>query len=342
MANLIDNDAKVIGETIRGYGFPHVIRTSGGRLYTAHINDPGNQLEIHYSDNDGVNWNLDTTFTETGIVTFCLCRSEQDDIFVAFSEDNGDNTFDIRVKKRDHSTGIWSEVRANINQTTTSLTDRVCTVAITYNRFINRLHLAWIYADAGDIYLANEYSDNYGSTWSSGDTTVLYGSADTIYLYCGDTSPIDGKVFWWITRIIGNRGYVYVYTASQIYFSSHAITPTCPEAFSGAVDSSGNYWSFEMDSLTNIRAFKNITVNLNVDVGTCYNGMVALGMDGANNVYVFYVKDADDECYYRKYNALAGTWGTETTLTTGDGLRPSCEQHALASSLTLNVVFYRP
>ena len=118
-------------------------------------------------------------------------------------------------------------------------------------------------------------------------------------------------------------------------------TPTSTHGGALAIDSSGNrlrFIKFACGGDWFLDVHKNTSRILRMQGYIAKSGMLSLGIDGDYNVYIFYVKYSYEKCYMKKYNG--STWESEIAITTGDGLRPSCEQHSLLSASKLNFVFY--
>jgi hypothetical protein len=354
MASIIDTDAKAIGEDWRGFGQNQIISlTSSNRLYAGHINE-SNLLEIHYSDDAGLNWTQEFTFGETvDSYTFSLCKSELDDVFVHFYNGVGTATRTQYVKKRDHTTGTWSNVLTNTNMTTLITSNHVGAMCH-YNRNINRLYVIYFYSygsGGGHILLAGQYSDDKGATWS-GQVNIYdqgtSGSAYSVYLWGIDSDINTGN----LTVLLGTNTTSYgiavarVINSSLAYLSAEA-TPGNYYVYGGGVvvDSSGNRYVLEyhddgFGNNYNLFIYRSNTRTTLVTNTTeaLQRGYFSIGCDNSDNIYVFYVKHSDNKCYYRMRNVGTGTWGSEIALATG-GFRPSCNQHSKPSTNKLNFVF---
>lgn len=356
MANLIDNDALDLGLTEAGWGQPGaVMNASIASFFVAQVNSTGN-LEVYKSSDDGLSWSLDTTFIDsTSIKVFSFADSPRGDIFLAFSYATATDVYTIKVKKRDYSTGTWSEI---LSETALDCTTIPLKPFIAWNRYeSNRLHVFWMeHASAGssgDIY--NKYSDNYGSSWTNGSSypySVSYGNFDYT-IDSIDTSPTDGKVVVY-HRIVG----VSIPLSEQEFSSvglvgSNTFLPNTLNrnhlGSSAVIDSSNNRWVllYYYYATTGLYTLEVIDRTGTDDItimsaGTpqIYSSNLAIGADTDGNIYVLYTKTADDKCYYRKYNLATTTWEAEVTLTTGEGLRPSCVQHQPSGSSRLLTTFY--
>ena len=336
MANLIDTDAKIINARIEGYGHPSVIRTSGGRIYVGHVIAVSGDLEIHYSDNNGSSWTLNKTYDSGSgngdIDMFSFAVSDQDDVFITYSYTTAPDVYTLKVQKRDYSLETWSEVLevTNISHTTYKLAPK-----ITWNRYeSNRLHIFW--RDVNTV--KNKYSDNYGSSWIDGTNWAL--AATTEPLYNIDSDPTNGEIYQWHKRT-SNSGYIK-FSSVGVKNGLNDISVRFTHALSGLIDSNGDRWfaSYRVDGATKrVDIYKNTVYTQNLYTGECKLGMVSIGRDGSDNIYVFYTK-IDEKTYYRKYDKETSTWESEITLTSGDGLRIGCEQHTLIDSNELHLSYY--
>ena len=344
MAHLIDNDSKIITERAEGFGQPSIIRTSGGRIYTGHINDSG-YLEIHYSDNSGVNWTLDTTFTDdTGIDMFSFAVSDLDDVFVTFSYATATDVYTLKVKKRDHTAGTWSEILNETSIGSDSFANQI-KPGIVWNRgaLLTRLHIFWCESfDENNINLKNKYTDNYGSSWSDGsDKTISGGRND--FLCSIDSIISSGNVVIWLKDTYsGYRIDEYIFTSLGVYSGERYDSNYGAQGVM-VIDSNDNKWKLYYDpGYYRLSVWQNTVKEFEDIEGTDWikYGMLAIGCDGSDNIYIFYVKSGDEKCYYKKYDKGTDTWGSETELTSGDGLRIGCEQHSLISSDVLHLVYY--
>jgi len=88
MANIIDTDSKIIVGDQFGFGQPTLCRCSSTLMFAAHIND-SSQLEIHKSINNGLNWTLVKTFTETDPGDFEIAAIDATSAAIVF--EYGDN-----------------------------------------------------------------------------------------------------------------------------------------------------------------------------------------------------------------------------------------------------------
>jgi len=356
MANLIDNDGKIITERAEGFGQPSVVRVSGGRIYVGHINDNGD-LEIHYSDTDGSSWTLDDTFSSGSgngdIDMFSFAVSDLDDVFVSYVFSTASDTYTIKIQKRDHTAGTWAEVlsEAGIVSDTTVLKP-----LLAWNRkpSLTTLHMFYMYkgVGAGSGTLGNKYSTNYGSSFSNGANKVIT-EGDFVYaLDSIDTIASSGNVY--ITRRITDAtttARAMIYNETGTYQSDtyiHDGSNKNQYGISMAIDSMNNRWYLWFGQPFGgnymLKVMKNeITESLSIYNGGSQTYMKGAGMiaiDGSDNIYAIYIKLADEKAYYRKYDVGTDTWESEVALTTGDGLRVGFEQHSLVGSDKLHFTYY--
>jgi len=351
--NLIDNNARIINERVEGFSQPAICETSTHRLYTAHITGL-DTLEIHYSDDNGANWNLDKTFNiisgTISIGMFSFAVSDQDDIFLAYVLDEGSNYYTIKVKKRDYLTGDWSEILEETNIESVPIKTKP---QLIWNRRadLTRLHLFWIdTSDGSSIDIYNKYTDNYGNSWTNGgsypyntSTVNVLASIDSnlntgdIYILCYNSSSLG----------ILKEG-IFNSTGTETTFSNAGgVGNVDDKGASLAIDSSGNRWIVQYyidDSTRYLKVWKNNvqSVELMSSSGSdlILDGMTVLGIDASDNIFAFYTKEIDKKAYYRKHAQETSTWGSEIALTTGDGLRINCQKHSLIGSNKLHTVFY--
>lgn len=331
MANQIDNDAKVFGERGSGYSSPGVIRTSSGRIYVGHYNLSG-ELEIHYSDNNGDTWTLDVTFTETDIDYLSFAVSSTDDVFVSYCQGN-ESPVNIIIKKRDSSTGTWSEI---LDEEVSSGPQQPI---LLYNNTNNRLYIFWCISG---VSINSRYSDDNGSTWNA-----VNSANSSIYhvLYSGDIRASDDMII--LSFADSNlRSRVYLFNLSgtlapapyslhydTVYDSAAGGNKTVSlsdgTVFTAAIrDDNDMYVYFGSTRQDDVGAIPNVKL-----------GNLSVGVDNSDNIYVFYTK-TDNKCYYIKYDAGTSSWVSEVELTTGDGLRPACEQHSIMGSSSLHITYF--
>lgn len=353
MSNLIASDSKVIGESYSGYGQNNLITISTGRLYAGHIQDSTGYLEIHYSDDGGSTWTLDYTGSVTiDSNAFSLCKSDLDDVYVCYWLGASSTSRTVNVLKRDHVALTWSSVKslAITEFNSGELMGAMCH----FNRLYTRLHVVMAYHNSGNyIGVYGIYSDDRGTTWS-GITTIYQpyntGVSQNSYLWGVDSSPLTGQLYilnansadtqWNVLQC----NYDYSSPTRPIYDSVNNSTGYLGGAI--VVDSSGNYW-FTINYIWagpsyKAGVWKNTSQSLNLSPGSdlYFHGNFSIAADGQDNIYFFYVKRADNKCYWNKYTKTSASWGTEAALTSGDGLRLLCEQHSKPSSTKINYVFY--
>ena len=360
MPNLIDNDALDIGTLLSGYGEPGIVQNDSiGLTFSAQVNSTGN-LEVYKSSDEGVSWTLDTTFTDdTNMRMFSLATSVRGDIFVAFSyiTDVVNDTYTIKVKKRDYITGVWSEVLNEIGRTSTTYPVKPL---VTWNRFeSNRLHLAWMeHSTGGNGSIFNIYSDDYGATWNSKFTNqkvIFLGDADYA-LDSIETNPIDGTL-WTYSRLVETASTLLVYSFSSAGvwggFSDNlpSATTRLHRGASSVTDSTGKRWTllyykysstdqYRLEVIDSSGTYDLTVLSVDSGSGLLLDGNVSIGCNSADDIYIFYTKLSDSKCYYRKFDAVGTAWGVETELTTGDGFRPACTKHKSSGSDRFITTFY--
>jgi len=348
MANLIDTDSKNIGERAEGFGFPGIIRDSNGRIYTGHITD-SNTLEIHYSDNNGSTWNLDETFSlisgTSSIDMYSFTVSDQDDIFLTYSLNEGSDVYTLKVKKRDHTSGNWSEILEETSITSESI---ILHPLITWNRYeSNRLHVFWLgHTPSANAIIYNKYSDNYGNSWTSGTNKTLDDNIRTISSL--DTDPTNGDVYLTEYNTVSETyPHLYKFSSVGVYQNVSNLEQTRDNfGLYVSIDSTGNRWIAFYGEKNNWYSgilLKNdeagILFHYTSGTHALKKGMFSIGIDGVDNIYIFYTKP-DGKAYYKKYDKDTETLGDEVSLTVGDGLRVNCEQHNFIRDDKLNFVYY--
>jgi hypothetical protein len=352
MANQVDTGLKIlVAESNIGFGQQQILSiSSGARLYTAYVND-ANQIEVRYSDNGGASWTFDTGFSETSPYHVSMCRSELNDIFVCYVS-NVISPYIFKVKKKDHTTGSWSEI-ANVSLTTTATYKP--SAMVTYNRATNRLHLFWLNTSNGtSAIMSNQYSDDYGSTWSS--VTNYSGGQNNIEvgLLGLDTDPLTGKVLV-LSPGFYNSGNSYINRFSPTgVFDVNYSTGNMGTVNGGSmsIDASGVIWYALLGNSGGnyyIRLYSQTTQSSYTQVAnqtaaykTFLNGNITLGLDGATNWYMFYTANPAYSPNYPQllyFTNRIGSGTVATALTTTDGVRPSCEQRSIPSLTKVNYTF---
>lgn len=325
----------------------------------AHISDINN-LEIH--NFNGSDWILDKTYTDTAMDNYSLCRSELNDVFLTYRL-NATSPYTIKVKKRDHISGLWTEVYSVSVENATFSTVSHMTPMITYNRLINRLHLFYLEisynspTSLGQYNIKNVFSDDKGATWSAVNVYNLAGvgawATDVRSwgnLHSLDSSPTDGSLYLWAAwatyvGIAYDYAKVFKFTSSGIYsldYYSPGGGSTVLTALV-ATDSAGNIYDFNYRSGGTYVALcrKNgvdITIGLSTAVEAYYHQSFALAIDNTDNLYAFYTKTADGIAYWKMYNG--SSWTSELPFTSGMGKRVGCELHAYPASTKINIVYY--
>jgi len=345
MANQIDIDAKIQGETYQGFGQQHIITISDGTLFAAQIN-LNNEIEVHKSVDSGANWTLETTLSSlTSPQSLSLCKSELDDLFVGFT--NGAAGSVNGVIHRRTPGGVWSQVlNQNYGHKSTA---GLPGFLITYNKAINRLHFFYTSQSNSNWRTTdNKYSDDKGSTWSAGVHWEPGQStgAEALINCLGLDSDNSGNVYLLRQAQIADRAYIDKFSSSGVHLSTYLNSGSNQKAGALAIDSNNNIWSLTYRWLATSSLYlnKNTTIGfetIDASGDVFKHGMFSLGIDGADNLYIFYVRDTDNKTYYRKYNSTTATLESEQVFTTSTGLRPSCEQRVdVPGSIKLNVVFF--
>lgn len=345
MANQIDNDSKIISARVEGYGYPQIVRATGGRIYVTHFNDAG-ELEIHYSDNE-TSWTLDETFfagTAIDPDMPCLVAYSDGDIALAYSYSTGSD-YTIKVHIRNHSTGNWTEVKE-----VTSIPNNYTVKPLLHiNRNLSsRLHLMYIQNNGSSIDAKHYSTDNKGSSWASVvSSNLMSGGVGSVYYrnYSLDSDASTGDLYLWCHSSNTGQGYINRFNSTGTYQSQLADSAGTFQGICGLITSGNKKWT-AMIVYNDIRVYYNTstygtfgTQSLMFDITDALDGHICMGSDGDDNLYLIYAK-TDEKAYMRKYTADTATWSSEIALTTGDGLRPSCEQHMLAGESAIHYTYY--
>lgn len=333
MAHLIDNDALLLGANVSDFGARHIVRLSEGEVRTIHINDSGN-LEVHKSTDSGVNWTLMTTFTPvSGSLSYpSICKYDSVTFVVAWVEGSGTN-YDVKVQMC--ASEVWTDIL------TWSFTDIGAITfpmpAIIFNKTVSgRLHVfVPHHATTNYVTIKNKYTDNFGGLWTDG--TNYGGGTRTAACPIHDIASRSdtGIVTIGYRNYDSTSYYFWHFTSVGVWSSQTTLSMNGnSQGASCAYDSSNALRYAVIDSFAStIRTWDNFFSS------TYLSGMISLGIDGADNVYVFYTKTTEI-CYYKKWTKITATWGSEVQLTTGDGQRIKCEQNAIPSSPYLHLIYF--
>jgi len=318
-SNIIDNDAKVIAGDDYGFGHPSICRLSTTIMLTTHINE-SNELEIHKSTNDGVNWTLKKTLANasgcfnlipmTSTKAGLVYQKNSNEFEVWVTTDAGENW----TNKLDITVGIDSNDKATL----------------LYNSNLGRLYV--ISHMVGDTYPTGiKYSDNDGDSWSSKVGSTAKDIID------GDISLIDNKIYCY--SIVNIYIYEEEWDSDGSNYASTQIYTGTPHSVNVVVDSQGNRWVCYITDKLYIRKNKIDETELFADA--IIKGSISIGVDEDDNVYVYYTKTSDEKTYYRKYDALTTTWETEVELIGVANNRINTEKHVLGGSDKLHFVYYK-
>ena len=350
MANLIDNDAYELTPDRAGYsGYPNIVRDSNGRIYVAHVNISG-YLEIHYSDNEGRNWTLDTTFTDdTDIRCPCLCIDSNDNLYISFTYVvTYWTSFTAKVKKRTYATGSWSEIRSKTGQPSLDFFMKSFIAINRCSTYPDRLHFFWVYSSgASDSIIANEYSDNGGSSWSATNTKLVNNCR--IIGFALDTLAVNGFILFYTASNVtpgGDTYYprTYSYTHAGAYWDVREIA-TDMEGLCGILDEDDYDWLIFITT-TDVYVYKSTLPGQAYAQSLNFSevikpGSVCISTDESKNIYIFYTKNTDSNLYMRKYSNSESSWKSEVALSSvSDGLNPSCEKRVLPGSEIVSHVYY--
>lgn len=352
MAIQVDTDAKVLGETWLGFGQQRTVRISTGRIFITHVTDL-DEVEVHYSDDGGATWVLDTTISSlTSPTSVCLAVDEIDDVFLSTVHGAG-TSYNVLINKKDGTTGAWSIVK---NEPITLVANGPPFRGLLSYRAGKLIFLYLPLLTGGTVYRRYFISNDKGGTWNA----VALGSpmisntgfnVESTVLGVDVDSTGYAYVFWAVYNL-GLSAYE-LHGIEKIDFGGYTYSTVASFPFSGkstnsgalTVDVNDNAWTarYSLESGNYwLRVYKNATENLVVDylaVDSLVNGMISMGTDGVGNVFLFYTKRTDNKCYYRKYNVTSAIWESEIVYSTGTGLRPSIEQHISTGASKLNVAY---
>ena len=306
------------------------------KIYASHITDTNN-VEVHYSENNGADWILDDSFSETAPNFLSMCKSENNDIFLCVRTGSA-SPVSHKIYRRNYLSGAWSVVLTEAVSTTGNLSYAL----ITYNRFINRLHMVWTKRDG--VILDEKHSDDYGDSWTEG-AGYSVGSAGACegQLWGIDTDPSNGDIHIFSTHYITNPR-VQIFNVNGGYSSTYGDNGAYAN-YGGAfaiADDGTRYRLYYEETNNKLCLRRNNDAFDLMDSGTLLlnEGMLAMGIDNAGLVYMFYSKQSDNKCYYRTYNPVGSVHSGELSFTAGQGQRPSCEQHTLPTNDQLHTVFF--
>lgn len=339
MSSQIATDALYIQESSADFGCRHVVRDSTGKRYVIYIDESGD-LQVK-SSTDGTSWSADTSFGPGSGLTLTyptICVGKDDDIYVAYREGNLSN-YTIKVEQRAHSGGAWTEILSwDITIYGTQTVPNLSS-GITASKYLtDRIYIFIAYQSAATTHIIqNKYTDNKGSAWTDGTDlswTVSSGEKDC-YIWDIDTYN-NGNV------ILIMRSY---YTVYKCIFNSTGGSGAKTSVTGGSdggsilIDNNDNLRWITLDYTSEVYSWDN---NMFPGITTqMRRGSVSMGVDGDNNVYIFYTKAADDKAYYYKWTRSTETWSSSPTLlSTNKGDRVKCEQRALSTSTKLCVVYF--
>lgn len=349
----ISQNENIQAPNYSGFGQQRIVQTPGGDLFACQISS-SSAIEVYRSTDGGITWNINTTISSlTAPFQLSLCISPAGDVFLCFTN----NSEYINVYRRNSSTAAWSNVLTYQQAGMTN--GHPVPALITYNRYINRLHLVWAMnhpaVDNSYYNFNHKYSDDYGASWVDGTGNNVAGG--TTYttapgLLGLTTSPVDGKIY------LSGSPYprfneIYSWDANGgSWFREN--TSYDYQYGAGICVAADNEWYslryYHRSSSYNMSIqVRNSTSNiLNYSLGapeTLHLGELAIGCDNDSNVYIFYTLTVDGACYYRKYTKLTGTWSDEAVFSkdalgnTIVGRRPSCVLNPISGSDKLHVLF---
>lgn len=337
MANQIDNDAKVIAGDDYGFGHPAICRLSSTVMFVAHINE-SDELEIHKSIDDGLNWVLKKSLTSasrffqlifmTSTKAALVYLKNANEFEVWVTTDSGENW----ANKLDITIGVDSNDKA----------------ALLYNSSLGRLYV-FSHMQVANGYMYNQYSDNDGDTWTG--TEQGGSSADLADV---DIDLITNYIYVVYFYGLPANNYYRWFNSSGTLLGTSANLGEAGNTYHDknfAIDSVGNrYFVYIKNTTATLRDYLMVRRNegaetqlfyVDVDSPQIIKGSTSIGIDEDDNVFVYYTKTSDEKTYYRKYNAGTSTWEAEVELIAVANNRINCEKHILALSNKLHFVYYQ-
>lgn len=334
MANLIDTDAKVITGDDYGFGHPTVIRLSDTVMLAGHVNGL-NELEIHKSIDNGLNWTLKKTIASVNVAgkfglirmtstkAGLVCRRTVDEKLVWISTDSGEAWTDK------FTASTFPIVNDN--------------AVLRYNSVLGRLYVAYEKSENKEY---RYKSDNDGDSWTLSGGSQIYGC------------PVDGDIDYitdynyWVQFDDGNYNAVHQCHEDGYYldYYDYGTSGHTYHDKNFIIDSGGNKYFVYVDRTTATSKEKLVVSrNEGADVelyapdtdDILVKGSSSIAMDNDDNVYVFYTKSANDKTYYRRYDAGTVTWESEVELIASANNRINTEKHILSTSNKLHYVHYR-
>jgi len=334
MANFIDANGKIQTVTEFNLGHPQIVRNSAGVLFAGMIND-SNTLDIFKSTNSGTTWTKDTTFSYSNVTSFNLAITDRGDVLCAVNSQGAD----VALQMRNYDTGAWSEIR------TDTYRDRCFVRFDTLNAKI------CFYAFCGVLSekIRLHYSTNYGSSFTTSGVVYMTGEKLNDAMVTAD-----GKHYIVTTNDDFSRLYVRQLGADFTGGGDRISLTTDTYKFGTLLPVGNDCWVAYWQR-TGAGAYNLYTQIVHSD-GSVTNKGVALSWsttdtpieilsmlkDGNDNVYLLYSKQADKNAYYVKYDNLAGTWGSETQITTtNQGRFISSELTIPGDVSTANLTYFK-
>lgn len=354
MGRLIDIDAREDADLAQGFG--NLIQSDArGYLYAAHVNTSG-ELEIHWSYNNGVDWYLDTTFSEGAAIEMpFICRDWNsgidNDIYVSYSY-GAASPYGYKVYRRDSKTGTWTLI---LNDTNVYSDNGKLKICLCFNELVQgRLHAFWIFRNSStnEKKIVNKYSDDKGVSWISGTDCSLSGTSGAQY-YGADIDRNDTNIYFSFFSNYSDNFYTYKFNSVGLNTSTYSTAWTEGSSSthygsSALITKSGKLWHAHFAYTryygwyllrvfyTDLTPVSWITSLRLVNPGfVIKKGSLFLSSDGNNNIYIFYTK-TDNKTYYRKLND--GMENSELNFTSH--FRINIEKHNKWTSDKLNYVYF--
>ena len=344
MSNQIDNDAKIIADSNWGFGGHKIVRNSSGHIYVVQINDSG-YLELHKSTDDGDTWSNITTFNDAiTIIHPCIDVDGNDNVYITYCY-GASSPYTMKLKK---------VTPANV--ITTPVTETIYFETKTPNSYVraydDTVHLVWIEntydLSTESVDIISQISSDYGVSFSS---NIDY-NLTTTHLAMDEYQPIigldlDSSYNIAVAVYYPNYYHMIKFLPNGTFISdtqmTGALDATVQRGSDFVLNKNDEIWNafFYYSSYQwRIKTYNDGShLNLAEIVTSFKPGNMVIGCDNDNNIYIYYTK-TDEKLYLRKYISDTDTWEAEVTVTTGDGMRPSCELHVLPGKSFIHYTFF--
>ena len=314
----IDTDAGIFGITIET-PHPWICRDDDGDYWTVFKNLSGN-IEIHKSEDNGVNWvnkktltDADFTGTPFAMDGFCITNlKDQDKIYI------------FMYKKADKKGYGWiintlTDV-GSLDLDGTAISDLPpIKPEARWNEFDNKLYLC---AGRGNAIPQHREIKLDGTVGASTLTTLVaaslrgYGYAadsnGSFFINAQSTTGAASNVI----QKAGTATYkVLVNLGGTQYDFANIVCDHQDKIVLGCVYSNGLH-IFKVSNDLSTLEINNATYALGFTPSSCF-----VTIDGINDIYFVYTNTSDDEAYSIKYDISASSWGSPVKISSdNDGL----------------------